>query len=86
MTRLSTASCAMIMTVLLPIGVAHGATALVKYKNCAALQKAYSYGVAKSASAAKSASGLTGKPFISAALYSANASKDRDHDGVACEK
>ena len=61
------------------------ASAATKYPNCAALQKQYPYGVAKSATAAKTATGLTGKPKVSAALYKANASKDRDRDGVACE-
>lgn len=61
------------------------AAAATKYSNCSALRVKYAHGVAKSATAARKADGLKGKPFISAALYKANESKDRDRDGVACE-
>lgn len=55
------------------------------FKNCKAVNKVHAHAIAKNAKAAKSATGLTGRPFVSAALYAANKSKDRDHDGVACE-
>jgi len=57
-----------------------------KFKNCTAVHKKYKHGIAKSTKAANRANGLTGKPKISLSLYTANKGKDRDHDGVACEK
>lgn len=56
------------------------------FQNCAAVQKVYPHGIAKSAATARTATGLKGAPKISATLYAANKSKDRDGDGVACEK
>jgi Excalibur calcium-binding domain len=55
------------------------------FPNCKAVNKVHKHGIAKNAKTAKSASGLTGRPFVNAKLYAANRSKDRDHDGVACE-
>ena len=60
-------------------------TAAVKYRNCDALNAKYPYGVAINVTSARTASGLTGRPKVDAKLYQANASKDRDRDGVACE-
>lgn len=74
----------LILTVIASLATPATAAA-TKYPNCAALQKQYPHGVAKSVAAAKTATGLTGNPKVSAALYKANASKDRDRDGVACE-
>ncbi|MDQ1540566.1 MAG: hypothetical protein QOH29_1292 [Actinomycetota bacterium] len=33
----------------------------------------------------KRADGLTGRPFVGFRLYTANHTRDRDKDGVACE-
>jgi hypothetical protein len=57
----------------------------VAYKNCTELNKRYKGGVARKG--AKNRGEKTKfKPFVSDALYNANKSKDRDKDGVACEK
>lgn len=57
----------------------------VVYKNCTELNKKYKGGVARRG--AKNKGGKTKfKPFVSNALYEANKSKDRDKDGIACEK
>jgi hypothetical protein len=56
------------------------------FTNCKAVDATYSHGIAKNAHAATHASGLTGRPFVSAKLYAQNQTKDRDHDGVACER
>lgn len=81
--------------VLAPITVAHAApvapvTKVVTFKNCAALNKVYKGGVAKPGVKYNKVSGKNRafkvKPTISAALYKANQSKDRDRDGIACEK
>ena len=57
----------------------------VGFKNCTALQKKHPYGIAKSTKVLAKATGLNGRPTISAKLYQENKSKDRDGDGVACE-
>lgn len=72
------------------IGIAPAASATqpaAKFANCTALQKIYPGGVAKSKAAAAAAikDGMRA-PKVSAALYSENSSKDRDKDGVACER
>jgi hypothetical protein len=56
------------------------------FPNCKGVDKVYPHGIAKNARAATHASGLTGRPIVSAKLYAQNGSKDRDNDGVACEK
>jgi hypothetical protein len=57
-----------------------------KFANCTELNKVYPGGVAKSKSV-KNKGGVTKKkPTVSAALYSENKTKDRDRDGIACEK
>jgi hypothetical protein len=59
-----------------------------KFANCAALNRVYPHGVAKKGARDK----VTGKtkPVTSfkvhAATYALNTARDRDKDGVACEK
>jgi hypothetical protein len=57
-----------------------------KYSNCTALNKDYPGGVANSAKAKNKGGKTKLKPKVSAALYKANSTKDRDGDGIACEK
>lgn len=52
-----------------------------KYKNCAELNKVYPSGVARD----RAAVGRSGAK-VDAAVYKSNITKDRDKDGVACEK
>ncbi|PKR84659.1 excalibur calcium-binding domain-containing protein [Heyndrickxia camelliae] len=61
-------------------------TIVKKYKNCAALNKVYKGGVARSSSVKNKGGKTHYKPFVSKALYDANKSKDRDHDFIACER
>ena len=57
-----------------------------KYANCAALNKVYPGGVAKSKSV-RNKGGVTAKtPTINPKVYSENRTKDRDGDGIACER
>lgn len=56
-----------------------------KYSNCAALNKVYSGGVAKSAKWKNKGGEIKNKPTVNAKVYSENSSKDRDKDGIACE-
>ena len=56
------------------------------YKNCTELNKVYKHGVGKPG-ARDSTSGTPVTNFKrSKSLYNANSSKDRDKDGIACEK
>ena len=56
------------------------------YKNCTALNKVYPHGVGRKGARDKT----SGKPVtnfkVSNSLYAANRGKDRDRDGIACEK
>ncbi len=61
------------------------------YANCTALQRAYPHGVGKPGARDKvSGAYRPGRSVTtfkrSTALYNANSDKDRDRDGVACEK
>ncbi|MCT4794964.1 MAG: excalibur calcium-binding domain-containing protein [Exiguobacterium sp.] len=57
-----------------------------KFKNCTELNKTYKGGVAKNKTV-KNVGGKTKyKPHVDAALYQANITKDRDKDGIACER
>ncbi len=60
------------------------------FADCAAVNKKYPHGVARNFKVIKKATGLSGRPFVSAKVYAQlqNASHpaDRDHDGVACEQ
>lgn len=57
-----------------------------KFANCAALNKVYKGGVAKSSKVVNKGGKTKHKPTVNAKVYQANASKDRDKDGIACER
>lgn len=57
-----------------------------KYSNCAALNKDYPGGVAKDKTVTNKGGKTKYTPTVSAELYKLNASKDRDKDGIACER
>lgn len=56
------------------------------YKNCTELNKDYKGGVAESSSSKNKGGKTKYKPTVSKELYTANKGKDRDKDGIACEK
>lgn len=56
-----------------------------KFSNCAALNKVYPGGVAKSAKWKNKGGDIKNKPVVNAKVYNENASRDRDKDGIACE-
>jgi hypothetical protein len=60
------------------------------YKNCTALVKDYPHGVAKAGTkvnmVSKKPRALKGPPFFSTAVYNLNTKRDRDKDGIACER
>ena len=54
--------------------------------NCAELNKVYPGGVSKSSKVVNHGGDTKHKPTVIAKVYNDNASKDRDKDGIACEK
>jgi hypothetical protein len=71
--------------VVLAMQVATPAEAKV-YRNCTALNKHYSHGVGRKG-ARDHTSGVRVTNFTrNNRVYRQNKSKDRDHDGIACEK
>jgi hypothetical protein len=58
----------------------------VKYKNCSALNKVYTGGVAKSAKWVNKGGKIKQKPTLNAKTYNLNKGLDRDKDGIACER
>lgn len=61
-------------------------TTPVKYKNCAAMNKIYSGGVAKSNSSVNKGSKLKLRPVVNSKAYELNKGLDKDRDGLACER
>lgn len=74
----------------LSTGVAQQASAkttkIVAFKNCKEMNKVYKGGVALSSKSKNKGGKTKFKPFVSKALYLKNPSKDRDNDGIACER
>ncbi|WP_047795314.1 excalibur calcium-binding domain-containing protein [Exiguobacterium sp. JLM-2] len=63
------------------------ADAAVKtFKNCTELNKTYKGGVAKSKTTKNKGGKARYTPYVSKALYDANKARDRDKDGIACER
>lgn len=56
------------------------------YKNCAALNAKYPYGLAQKANAKNLGKGPIEKPKVDSKLYVANKKLDLDKDGIVCEK
>ena len=56
-----------------------------KFSNCAALNKVYPGGVAKSAKWVNKGGKIKKTPVVNAKVYNENSSKDRDKDGIACD-
>jgi hypothetical protein len=62
------------------------AAAARTFKSCTAMHKVYKGGVARPGGHQKPGQPkLEKQPKVSAALYNANKSLDRDKDGIACE-
>lgn len=56
-----------------------------KFSNCAALNKVYPGGVAKSHNWHNNGGKIKRMPTVNAKVYMENVSRDRDKDGIACE-
>lgn len=58
-----------------------------KYANCTELNKDYKHGVARKGARDRTTSGRPVTTFtVNNAVYALNKTRDRDRDGVACEK
>ena len=57
-----------------------------KFANCAALNKVYPGGVAKSQGVQNKGGSTKKTPTVNSKVYKENKSKDRDGDGIACER
>lgn len=57
-----------------------------KFSNCTELNKVYKGGVAKDTKVTNKGGKTKYKPTVSAEVYKLNSSKDRDKDGIACER
>ena len=57
-----------------------------KFANCTELNKVYPGGVAKNSKVRNKGGKTKVVPSVKPAIYKKNASKDRDKDGIACEK
>ncbi|MBG0917024.1 excalibur calcium-binding domain-containing protein [Exiguobacterium profundum] len=60
--------------------------AVKTFKNCTELNKTYKGGVAKSKTTKNKGGKTHYTPYVSKALYDANKARDRDKDGIACER
>ena len=76
-----------ITLIALSVSAPANATQIVskKFSNCAALNKVYPGGVAKSSKWVNKGGEIKNKPTVNAKVYAENSGKDRDHDGIACE-
>jgi hypothetical protein len=57
-----------------------------KFANCTELNKVYPGGVAKNGKVKNKGGATKNTPAVRPAIYKKNVSKDRDKDGIACEK
>jgi hypothetical protein len=71
-----------------PLTPAHSSTFVLdkKFTNCEALNKVYPGGVAKNKAATNKGGATSYTPLVKPKIYKANVSKDRDKDGIACER
>lgn len=58
----------------------------VKYKNCAAMYKVFSGGIAKSTNSRNRGAKLKFKPEVNSRVFELNKALDRDKDGLVCER
>lgn len=57
-----------------------------KFANCTALNKVYPGGVSKSAKSVNKGGKTKNTPVVNLKVYNDNKTKDRDGDGIACER
>lgn len=74
------------VTSLCAVPVAASAASAPTYSNCAAMNRVYPGGVSLTKNAVNRGGKIKYRPAFNAAVYKANKSKDRDGDGIACER
>jgi Excalibur calcium-binding domain len=86
--RLYAAALVVPLVLVTPAAAQAKAPKIVAYQNCAAVHQHYNGGIAKVGAKDKRKGGghAKYKPYVSTALYAANVTMDRDHDGIACEQ
>ena len=57
-----------------------------KFSNCSELNSVYPGGVSRSSGIVNKGGKTKYRPTVNAKVYSENMSKDRDKDGIACER
>lgn len=57
-----------------------------KFRNCSAMQRVFSGGVAKSVNTRNKGARIRQTPVVNAAIFELNKNLDRDKDGIACER
>ena len=57
-----------------------------KFANCSELNSVYPGGVAKNGRVTNKGGETKNTPVVKPSIYKKNASKDRDKDGIACER
>lgn len=82
---------ALLVSAIVAFGVANPSQALPtpmdkKFANCTELNEVYPGGVAKNSAATNKGGATNYTPIVKPKIYKANASKDRDKDGLACER
>jgi len=81
----------LVVSAIVAFGVAAPSQALPtpmdkKFANCTELNKVYPGGVAKNIKAVNKGGATNYAPLVKPKIYKANSSKDRDKDGLACER
>ncbi len=77
-----------VLILALSSGAAQAAPVVIekKFANCTALNKVYPGGVSKSAKAVNKGGKTKQTPTVNLRVYNENKTKDRDGDGIACER
>ena len=78
--------CLLVSVLALAVAVPSAAAGPRKFKNCAALNGIYPHGVGRPGARDKTSGSPVTSFRVDRALYNANSGKDRDGDGIACEK
>jgi hypothetical protein len=81
-TTLVASSLALSLLVVAPLADAR----VVSYPNCKAMNAVYRHGVGKRGAVDRTSGRPVTNFLRNNAIYNANRSRDRDHDGIACEK
>ena len=89
-TSMNTARMISSITVMIGISIAAPLAAaqpsVRAFANCTAMHKVYRHGVGRQGAHDKTSGTPVTNFTVSTRIYNANAARDRDHDGIACEQ